>query len=237
MSLDIPQPWRFDHAVAHVFAEHVRQSIPDYDEMYRLFRSIIHQWHDGPSVFLDLGTGTAEALAALAPEWRNGDSFIGVDSSEAMLARARETCSGLQVEPQFIAADLRSFDVPAFDVGILTFTLSFIEPAERHALLERILKSASPSGVLLFADKIRYTRPMVSSAVAQDHTSFKRRSGISEEDVRAKAASLRGVQKPWELETYLDSLRSAGWRDPQVVHLATGFFACVAFAGDENAHF
>lgn len=231
MTLDIPHPWRFDDAVANAFAEHVRQSIPDYDEIYRLFRCIIHEWHDRPSTFLDLGTGTAEALAALAPEWRSGDTFIGVDSSDAMLERARETCAGLHVEPQLISADLRSYEIPAFDVGILTFTLSFIEPADRHSLLEKIQNSASPSGVLLFADKIRYIRPMVASAVAQDHTSFKRRAGLSEEDVRAKAASLRGVQEPWELETYLDSLRSAGWRDPQVVHLATGFFACVSFAG------
>lgn len=213
--------------MARAFPGHVRQSIPEYDDIYRQFRGILEHWRNDSKIFMDVGTGTGEALLGLAPAFVAGDRAFGIDSSPDMLEVARLQ-SIQNVETQFVVADALEFEYPMFDVGIVTFTLSFISPQARRPLLSMLRRACAPSSILFFADKLSYKLPAIASFIKEDHMRFKRVSGIDDSDIAAKARSLQGVQEPATLEAYMEILRDSGWGDPVVIHVCKGFFACVA---------
>lgn len=230
--LNIPQPWEFNREVAQQFERHVRQSIPSYEEILRLFARVVSEWRHGPLEVLDLGCGTGEALRALSSVFLPGDTARGIDSSAEMLERARCTSYGI-VLPEFVMADLRDYEPSDFDVAAVTFTLSFLPSESREILLRKLRNACSGSAILFLADKITYSRKLATDVISSDHRAKKLLAGLTSDEVRDKARSLVGVQDPWMLGGYLTALKSAGWRDCQVLHLQTGFFACVAFSESE----
>lgn len=227
--LNIPKPWAFNSDVAEHFAIHVRQSIPGYDEIYRLLTKFVSESRGAELAVLDLGTGTGEAIKALSPCLRDGDHVTGVDCSDEMLLAAQKS-SQVSVPADFVNADLCKWDPGDFNVAIVTFTLSFLPAEARGALLTRLRLKAMDAALIFIADKICYHDDVISSVIASEHRAHKLRSGLSETEIIDKAISLKGVQVPWALEEYLSALREAGWQQPHIVHLKTGFFACVAYA-------
>ncbi|MCW3159455.1 methyltransferase [Micropruina sonneratiae] len=229
MSFEIPIPWSFNAEVAHHFAQHVRQSIPGYDEIYRLLREVVRTWRSGPICLLDVGTGTGEALKALAGQLISGDSIVGIDSSPDMIRRASEGEYGLATS-RFEVRNILNHRPDPFNVAILTFTLSFVPAERRSGLLASLRRGADGPAMLFFADKLQYSADPVRSVIARDHSKFKQAAGISPSAIQAKTDSLVGVQHPWVLDGYLTAIREAGWTDPEVIHVASGFFACVALS-------
>ncbi len=96
---------------------------------------------------LDLccGTGALTAMAA----GRTGNA-VGVDNSQAMLARAR----GVRPDTEFILADATSlpFGDRAFDGVALSFALHEKDAATGRAMLGEARRVLRPGGLLLVAD-------------------------------------------------------------------------------------
>ncbi|MFW6388020.1 MAG: class I SAM-dependent methyltransferase [bacterium] len=70
-----------------------------------------------PRRILELACGTGRVACALAAD---GHTVIGIDSSTDMLAEARRRASAVAGECTFLAADMRSFEIPGdFDLILL----------------------------------------------------------------------------------------------------------------------
>jgi hypothetical protein len=52
---------------------------------------------------------------------------------------------------------------------------------------------------------------------------FKRRSGVSDEEIRQKDEAIRGVLVPYPVEWYLENLRSAGFHSIEIINAAPAF--------------
>lgn len=135
---------------------------------------------------------------------------------------------------RYVVADLCGYEPRAFDVAAVTFTLSFLPCDSREGVLRK-LRNACPGGFLFLADKLRYYRELPASVIASKHQAMKSRAGLTLSEIEEKSRSLVGVQFPWTLDEYLAALTHAGWCDPQLLHVQTGFFACVAFAEVEQS--
>ncbi|TBW40109.1 trans-aconitate 2-methyltransferase [Siculibacillus lacustris] len=97
---------------------------------------------DGPRTVVDLGCGAGASTAPLIARWPDAD-ILGIDTSPAMLATARDAVPGAR----FALADVATF-VPDEPVDLL-FSNATLQWLPDHAtLLPRLMGLLAPGGVL-----------------------------------------------------------------------------------------
>src|SRR5512137_2236923 len=100
--------WTFDGGVADTFVEHIRQSVPGYEEGHELICSLSDFFCQPDSVCYELGTSTGELIGKLATHNAHKPKirWIGVDTVPEMLDKARRHCSPLP-NVEFVEEDAR----------------------------------------------------------------------------------------------------------------------------------
>ena len=99
------------------------------------------------TMLLDAGTGTGAVLRALASGPDRPRRVVGVDSSEAMLARVPPLPEGWQL----VRADIAElpFDDASFEIATAVYLLHVLEPATRVAALGELRRVLRPGGRLV----------------------------------------------------------------------------------------
>ncbi len=99
---------------------------------------------------LELGVGTGETCARVWPKHPDAH-WVGIDASEAMLARARE---------RFPAADLRlqrlEDELPAgpFDLVVSVLAVHHLDGAAKRDLFSRVSQVVRPGGLFVLGDVV-----------------------------------------------------------------------------------
>lgn len=216
-----PGAWTFDAAVVAEFDAHVAASVPFYNAIQDLVAEAA-DWlaPDGARV-VDLGAATGETLARIAtrhPERRF--EAIVYDQEPAMLAKAKAKLEqfacwrGYQFESRPIEDGLAHRDA---DLTLALFTLQFLDPDARTAVLAAAKRASRVGGALIVAEKIRPADVRwaeISNEVSWD---WKAAQGITDAAIRAKARALRGVLRPSTLDGLVASIVEAGWAAPEVL--------------------
>lgn len=128
-----------------------------------LLELLPHEW-----VVADLGCGTGNLVAALAPHVQR---VIGVDQSAAMLEAARDRLAGVQ------NAELREGHLEALpiadgecDAALLVLALSYVaDPAVVLREMSRVLK---PGGRAIVVDALAYDDEEFRVRMGQQHPGF-----------------------------------------------------------------
>ena len=97
--------------------------------------------------FLDVGTGTGAVLKRLARDARRPRRAVGVDSSEAMLARVGPLPAGWEVVRAGV--DSLPLDAKSFDVAVASYVLHVLEAPARMPALREIHRVLRPGGALV----------------------------------------------------------------------------------------
>jgi len=228
-----PAAFAFDARVAAVFEDMIRRSVPGY-------RSVI----EGTGVFAarhvrsetrayDLGCSLgAGMLAVLESVPINDFELIGVDSSQAMIARCREL-----LRPEFergnvtlVQDDIRRVSVKNASFVAMNFTLQFIPPAERLAVLRAIREGMVRGGALLLSEKVSERSAEDEAYFRELHEDFKRLQGYSELEIAKKRAALDRVLLPESLSVHQERLRSAGFESTRTWFRCMNFVSIVAYS-------
>jgi tRNA (cmo5U34)-methyltransferase len=127
-----------------------------------------------------------------------------------------------------VCADIRDIAIEHASVVTMNFTLQFIAPDERLALLQRIHDGLLPGGALLLAEKLRFADAAEQAALEQLHLAFKRANGYSELEISQKRAALERVLVPDTLEQHRARLRAAGFGQVHLCFQAFNFAALIA---------
>ncbi|HMY18241.1 MAG TPA: trans-aconitate 2-methyltransferase [Polyangium sp.] len=107
---------------------------PCRDLVARLF-------HDAPRRIIDLGCGPGNSTAVLVQRWPNAD-IAGIDSSDAMIAEARNGMPGRT----FSVENITSWSPESqFDIVFSNATLQWVEGHEQ--LLPRLMGFVAPGGI------------------------------------------------------------------------------------------
>ncbi len=83
---------------------------------------------------------------------------------------------------------------------VLNFTLQFIPPEDRAALLRKIYQGLNPGGILVLSEKYRFEDNAVNDLLIDLHHEFKRANGYSELEVSQKRTALENVMKTDSIE-------------------------------------
>ena len=134
----IKKQFEFDEDVASVFDDMLSRSVPHYDTMLQLTSSFALQYTNKDSIIYDLGCSTATTLITIAKNAPYTLDLIGIDTSKAMLTRAKHKANAYGIAIEFIEDDIFNIPFKKSSVIIANYTLQFIRPMLREKLIQKI---------------------------------------------------------------------------------------------------
>ncbi|NND82878.1 MAG: carboxy-S-adenosyl-L-methionine synthase CmoA [Gammaproteobacteria bacterium] len=208
--------FEFNREVADVFADMINRSVPGYAQIVELIPSLIRCYGRTPGHYYDLGCSLGAGMLAMASAADSQRRIIGVDNSAAMIEAAKpaidEAAAQSGLDLQLECADLLDYQLQNAAVVLMNFTLQFIQPDERDALLERICSATVPTGVLILSEKISSPDPQVDQALIDLHHQFKADQGYSQLEISRKRDAIENVLIPESLAHHEHRLKQAGYR-------------------------
>ncbi len=219
--------FEFDRAVAEVFPDMIKRSVPGYATIIQLIGDLSERYARADSHCYDLGCSLGAATLAMRHRIRAANCrIVAVDNSEAMVARCRQV---LAADSGAVAVELRRDDIrqtpmERASVVILNFTLQFVPPADRDALIARIHAALVPGGVLILSEKVRFDDEPHQELMTELHHNFKRAQGYSNLEIAQKRSALEDVLVAETLDGHRHRLKTAGFASVDV------WFQCFNFA-------
>lgn len=207
----------FNRKVANVFDDMVVRSVPFYLELQRMVGELAAVFYRPGTCVYDLGCSTGTTLLSLMHCIHDQRArFVGLDSSPPMLERARSTMARCRAhrDVTFIVGDLNKPDFSLHRASVITinWTLQFVRPTRRGALLKKICRALVDGGALILCEKILGEPEELNRLYVDLYYDFKRRSGYSELEIARKREALENVLVPCTVAENIDLLRSAGFR-------------------------
>lgn len=210
--------WSFDGDVAKTFLEHVRQSVPFYDEGHDLVCRISDYFCQRDSVCYEIGVSTGQLIRKLAEHQAHkpGIRWVGIDSSQKMIEAAKAHCAGI-ANIELVAADARLYEFEKADLIVSYYCMQFVPPRYRQQLFNRIYESLEWGGAFVLFEKVRGPDARFQDLITGLYRDFKLARGFTPEEILNKDASLKGVLEPFSTEGNLGLLRRAGFVDIMTV--------------------
>ncbi len=186
----------FDEAVADVFPDMIRRSVPGYETVIPitglLAAAHLKKMPEERRLAYDLGCSLGATTAAVLEQLDEQPArMIAVDNAPAMIARARNVIRDPRV--RFETADVTGLEFEPAGVVLLNFVLQFIDPVKRVPLLERIRHALEPDGLLIVSEKLRFEDPDTQALFERAHLDYKRANGYSELEISQKRSALEKV--------------------------------------------
>jgi tRNA (cmo5U34)-methyltransferase len=204
----------FDEAVADVFPDMIRRSVPGYETVIPITGLLaarhLRQTPGAPARGYDLGCSLgATTLALLQQLGETSCEIIAVDNAPSMIERAQNRITDARV--RFVCEDVRDLNLQPAGVIVLNYVLQFLPPDDRLALLRRIRQSLVPAGLLILSEKIRFDDPVDDAFYDAAHLDYKRANGYSELEISQKRTALENVMISDTESIHRARFRAAGF--------------------------
>ncbi|WP_321991269.1 carboxy-S-adenosyl-L-methionine synthase CmoA [Marispirochaeta aestuarii] len=200
-------PFEFNSEVARVFDDMADRSIPWYRQVEQMSASLSAEFYQAGSILYDLGcstaTGTILAAEALKAKGFDSVSLVGVDNSPAMCQWAREKLEEMYGESSPVVIRNESIEDTSLDkasVILMNYTLQFVSPLKREALVRKIYESLEHNGILIVSDKTTQSHTDMSRIFIDKYYDFKRANGYSELEISQKREALENVLIPYSVQ-------------------------------------
>ncbi|MEO1203909.1 MAG: carboxy-S-adenosyl-L-methionine synthase CmoA [Pseudomonadota bacterium] len=216
------EPFRFDDAVARVFPDMLRRSIPGYAASLEAIGSLAGRFVSDDTACYDLGCSLGGATLAMR-QGLNAENvrIIAVDNAPAMTSRlekiievddaARAEAGAAPVPVDIVLGDLRDTPIERASMVVLNYTLQFVPLEERDAVIERIAAGLVPGGVLVLSEKVVDEDPRMESLLVDLYHEHKRRNNYSAKEIARKRAALENVLVPETISAHRQRLERAGF--------------------------
>jgi tRNA (cmo5U34)-methyltransferase len=233
---DGSEPFRFNEAVARVFPDMLQRSIPGYAASIEAIGSLAARYVRPGTTCYDLGCSLGAATLAM----RHGIDepccrVVAVDSSPAMIQRCTELIAeddrlnGPETQVDVTESDIRDMTFTNASMVVLNYTLQFVNPADRDALLRRIHEGLNEGGILVLSEKVVDEDPQLEQLLVDLHHEHKRRHHYSALEVARKRAALENVLVPESVAVHRARLERAGFARSAVWLRYFNFVSIIAF--------
>ncbi len=226
-----PQDFVFNEAVARVFPDMIKRSVPGYPTIVENMGVLAAQFAQPNTRLYDLGCSLGAVTQAFRRHVKtDGCRVLAVDNSAAMVERCREYLHAQDsmfqelLPAEVLEADVLALPFRPASVVALNFTLQFIPPEQRPTLLHSIRQALVPGGALILSEKLRFEDADEHALLNDLHIAFKRANGYSELEIAQKRSAIENVMKPDSLETHRQRLLDAGFSR------VMPWFQCLNFA-------
>lgn len=207
--------WAFDAQVAQSFDEHIRKSVPFYDEIQSMVLKLSEWFVRDNSVIYDLGSATGETISRLTRRYAGRNlKFIAVDSSIDMMEQARTKVQAENVV--FHTNDVIDENIKDADLVISLYTLQFLKIKDRRKVIRTIYQGLESGGAAIIVEKIRGESSLFEGIWTELYSDYKLRGGLTEKEILQKACSIRGIVQPLTLKENIGMLEKNGFEQVDV---------------------
>ncbi len=223
--------FEFNEDVALIFDDMLSRSVPFYLEQQKLIEEIASRFYVHGTSVVDLGFSTGNTLIRLAQALGHDCSLIGYDNSEAMIDRARSKieeaglADSINLRYGDFNSDLHELEFEDTSVVTLCWTLQFVRPLQRDALIRKIYNGLVEGGVMIVTDKVLTNDSNMNRFFIEFYYDYKRRNGYSDEDISNKREALENYLIPYRVDENFELFTRNGFQIAEI------FFQWYNFAG------
>lgn len=205
--------WTFDKDIPKKFDKHINKSVPLYKEVQWLCNEVSDFYLKKDSIVYDIGCSTGIVLNQLAVRHKEKPKikYYGIDIIKGMISYAKEYNNHKQIKFQNKNVLKMKFDKSDFIISM--YTIQFIEPKHRQALINKIFRSLNWGGAFFFVEKVRSYDARTQDQITSMYESFKLKNGFAASEVFGKKNSLKGVLEPFSTKGNVDMLKRSGFKD------------------------
>jgi len=221
----------FDESVANVFNDMIQRSVPGYGAIINMIGVLAGIYVQDNSVCYDLGCSLGASTLAMRDRIdKLNCKIIAVDNSQAMIDKCRQniTDEPCEVPVEVICKDIRDVAVQNASMVVLNFTLQFLRPEQRDAIIGEIYRGIRQDGILVISEKIVFENEEEQKCQTQLYHNFKRLNGYSELEIAQKRSALENVLIPDTLSQHKRRLECVGFKQCHVWFQCFNFVSIVA---------
>lgn len=203
--------WQFNDDVAKVFVAHARQHIPNYDLVIDKCVSLAQDLLSRDSAIIDVGCATGETLRRL--HQAGFTNLHGVDDSQDMLNYCDHSLA------RYYHSE--TFPDQKFDAVLCNWTLHFIK--DKVSYLAAIHSNLNDYGFMILSEKTS-----LDPICIKKYHEWKSARGVSEQEIEAKAQSVKDIMFIDSANWYLDTLKQLGFGSVEIIdaHWCFSTFLC-----------
>jgi tRNA (cmo5U34)-methyltransferase len=229
------EPFRFNEAVAAVFPDMLRRSVPGYAASLEAIGSLAARYVRTGTHCYDLGCSLGAATLAMRQGIREPDCrIIAIDNAPAMIAKCRQIMAADdatgndRVPIDVVLGDIREAPLSNASMVVMNYTLQFLDIAARDALVERIYDALVPGGLYLLSEKVVDEDPHMEALLVELYHEHKRRNEYSQLEISRKRAALENVLIPESVAAHRARLARVGFEHSGVWLRYFNFVSIVA---------
>lgn len=223
--------WTFDEKVAEVFPDMIQRSVPGYANIISMIGMLAERFAQSDSNIYDLGCSLGAVTLSLRRNIKvDNCKIIAVDNSSAMVERCRRHIDSFRATTpvEVIEADIRDLPIENASLIVLNFTLQFLQPNDRQALLNKVYQGLIDGGVLVLSEKFNFADPVIGDLLFDMHLDFKRANGYSELEISQKRSMLENVMFTDTVESHKSRLHQAGFKHAETWFQCFNFGSLIA---------
>ncbi|MDN3698109.1 carboxy-S-adenosyl-L-methionine synthase CmoA [Vibrio cortegadensis] len=216
----------FDERVAEVFPDMIQRSVPGYSNIISAIGMLAERFAKPHSKVYDLGCSLGAATLSMRRHiQQEGCQILAIDNSSAMVERCKLHVNAYRSDTPVtvLEADIREIEIKDASVVVLNFTLQFLSPEDRSALLKKIYAGLRPGGILIVSEKYVFENETSNELLIDLHHDFKRANGYSELEVSQKRSAIENVMRPDSIQIHKDRFKDIGFSSYEV------WFQCFNF--------
>jgi tRNA (cmo5U34)-methyltransferase len=207
-------PFKFNQAVVDVFPDMINRSVPGYQTIIDGIGKIAKKLLPNAATVYDLGCSTGSVSLSIAKQCKSHALTIhAIDNSQAMVERCEQYINTFNY-PAHIKVnkgDITKLSLDACDMVVINFTLQFIAPEERQAVIDTIFSALKSGGILVISEKFKASEAAINDTLSSLHHDFKRENGYSELEISQKRSALEDVMILDDFQTHFTRLQKAGF--------------------------
>ncbi len=204
--------WNFSEAAKN-FDGHIRRSVPLYDLGHEYIAQLASFFlRDGALVY-EIGCSTGELTSkVLRFNPAKKIKYIAIDSEPRMIEIAKRK---LKADPRvkILKGDAVKYHYKPCCLFISYYTIQFINPCVRQALINKIYDSLEWGGAAIIFEKIRGPDARFQDILTQLYTDYKLAKGFNGNEIVHKTRSLKGALEPFSTAGNTGLLKRAGFKD------------------------
>ena len=221
--------FNFGKETARVFDDMLQRSVPFYDETQRMIEEMAAEFAVEDTNIYDLGCSTGTTFLAIDKSIPKNVTFIGIDSSEEMLKKAKARLAAIPRKCELLCHDLnKGLPIANASVVIMNLTLQFIRPLYREKAIASIASGLNDGGCLILVEKVLSPYSTLNSLFIKFYYDFKRRNGYSDMEIAQKREALENVLVPYHFDENRELLLKNGFKGCDIFFRWYNFCGIVA---------
>ncbi|MGB0899002.1 MAG: carboxy-S-adenosyl-L-methionine synthase CmoA [Psychrobium sp.] len=229
--LDKLGDFKFDQQVAQVFPDMIKRSVPGYSNIITAIGMLAKRFAQPNSNLYDLGCSLGAATLEMRRHVNASRcNIIAVDNSQAMIERCLLQVNAFKSDTsvEVVCDDLQNVDISNASVVVLNFTLQFIKPDERQAIINKIYAGLRDGGILIVSEKLRFDNETMNELLTDLHHDFKRANGYSELEISQKRNAIEHVMLTDTLDIHKSRFKQAGFKTSELWFQCFNFSSMIA---------